>query len=101
MQNRRKHIRVRIRAQVVCIVDSRTFRGVTFNLSQNGIQVEIPELKRNTNVQLAFRLPDSKVIIDALGVVVWCSARRHGIKFKNMGEQSHDSIRHFIERWSV
>ena len=86
-----------VRAQVICIVNAHTFRGVTRNLSESGIQVEISELKRKTDVQLTFRLPVSETIIDALGAVVWCSKRRHGIKFKYMGEQTEDSIRQFIE----
>jgi hypothetical protein len=97
LQNRRKHVRVPIRAHVICIADTRTLRGVTWNLSESGIQVEVAELKRSANVQLTFRLPPLETIIDAFGSVVWRSARRHGIKFKYMGEQSHDSIRHFIE----
>jgi len=59
--------------------------------------VEVAELKRSAKVQLTFRLPISETIIEVLGAVVWRSARRHGIKFKYLGEQSHDSIRHFIE----
>ncbi len=97
LQNRRKEVRVPVRAQVVCIVNTHTIRGVTCNLSQSGIQVEVPELKRKAHVQLSFRLPLSDTIIDALGAVVWRSKRRHGVEFKYMGEQSHDSIRHFIE----
>ena len=90
-------MRVPIRAQVICVVDTHTLRGVTFNLSQSGIQVEVPELKRRTNVRLTFRLPGSQTIIDALGAVVWRLTKRHGIKFKHMGEQSQNSIRRFIE----
>jgi len=97
LQNRRKHVRVPIRAHVICIADTRTSRGVTWNLSESGIQVEVAELKRSAKVQLTFRLPISEAIIEVLGAVVWRSARRHGIKFKYLGEQSHDSIRHFIE----
>jgi c-di-GMP-binding flagellar brake protein YcgR len=100
LQNRRKHVRVPIRAQVTCIVDTRTLRGVTWNLSQSGLQVELPELKRKASVQLTFRLPLSGTIIDALGAVVWRLERRLGIKFKYMGEQSHESIRSFIEEQS-
>jgi hypothetical protein len=93
-------VRVPIRAQVTCIADTRTFRGVTWNLSESGLQVDLPELKRKAIVHLTFRLPFSETIIDARGAVVWRSERRHGIKFKEMGEQSHESIRHFIEERS-
>ena len=90
-------MRVPIRAQVTCIADTRTLRGVTWNLSQSGLQVEVPQLERKASVRLTFRLPRSGTIIDVLGAVVWRSERRHGIKFKYVGEQSHESIQHFIE----
>ncbi len=90
-------MRVPVRAQLICIVNAHTFRGVTCNLSQSGIQVEVPELKRKADVQLSFRLPVLETIIDAQGTVVWHSRKRHGIEFKYMGEQTHDSIRQFIE----
>lgn len=93
-------MRVPIRAQVTCIANNRTLRGVTWNLSRSGLQVEIPELERKANVRLTFRLPVSGTIIDALGAVVWRSEKRHGIKFKQIGEQSHESIQHFIEEQS-
>jgi c-di-GMP-binding flagellar brake protein YcgR len=96
LQNRRKHVRVPMRAQVICIADVQTLRGVTWNLSECGIQVELPELQRKAKVQLTFRLPVSGTIIDALGAVVWRSERRHGIKFQQVGEQSQQSIRDFI-----
>jgi hypothetical protein len=90
-------VRVPIRAQVTCVVDTLTSRGVTRNISQSGIQVELPELKRKANVRLTFRLPLSGTIVDAVGTAVWRSERHHGIKFKYVGEQSLESIQHFIE----
>jgi PilZ domain len=101
LQNRRKYVRVPMRAQVICIADTLTLRGVTWNLSQNGIQVELPELKKKAKVQLTFRLPVSGTIIDALGAVVWRLERRHGIKFRQVGDQSQESIRRFIEQQQV
>lgn len=96
MQNRRKHVRVPIRAQVTCIIKMYTLRGATRNLSENGIQVELPELESRADVQMTFRLPAPDTIIDAFGTVVWHSEKRQGIKFKNIGEQSLASIRHFV-----
>ena len=101
MQNRRRHARYPVRAQVACIAQSQTIRGVTRNVSESGIQVEMPELPRKATVQLTFRLLPSEAIIDVRGVVVWASGRRHGITFKQLGTQSHESIRHFIEQKSA
>ena len=97
LQNLREHLRVPIRAQVTCIADTRTLRCVTWNISQSGIQVETPELRKKANVRLTFRLPHSDTIIEAVGAVVWVSGKRNGIKFKKVGTQSQELIRHFIE----
>ena len=86
-----------IRAQVICIADNRILRGVTWNICQSGIQVEMPALRKEANVRLTFRLPRSDTIIEALGAVVWVTGKRNGIKFKRVGSQSQDLIRHFIE----
>jgi hypothetical protein len=90
-----------MRAQVSCFADKLTLRGVTWNLSQSGIQVELPELNKKAKVQLTFRLPVSGTIIDALGAVVWRLERRHGIKFRKVGDQSRESIRRFIEQQQI
>ena len=94
-------MRAPMRAQVICIAEKLTLRGVTWNISQSGIQVELPELKKKAKVQLTFRLPVSGTIIDALGAVVWRLERRHGIKFRQVGDQSQESIRRFIEQQQI
>jgi hypothetical protein len=96
LSNRRRHTRVPVRAQVTCVVDGQTMRGVSRNLSQGGILVEVGDLKTKDAVQLAFRLPVSGVVVDAVGSVVWGSQRRRGIRFTSMGEQSQQTIRQFI-----
>jgi PilZ domain len=88
---------VPIRTQVTCIANTHTSRGVIWNMSEGGIQVQLPELRKKAKVHLTFRLPVSETIIDVLGTVAWRSDRRHGIKFKYLGKQSADSVRHFVE----
>ena len=70
-QEQRNSARVSMRAQVICIVDSRTTRGVTWNLSRTGIQVENSSVKPKEVVRLSFRLPVSGVAIEAVGTVLW------------------------------
>ena len=97
MQNQREHVRVPIRAQVICIADTQTLRGITWNISHGGIQVEMSGLRKKADVQLTFRLPHSDTIVEARGAVVWVSGKRNGIKFKQVGTQSQDLIRYFLE----
>ena len=57
----------------------------------------MPALRKESNVQLTFRLPHSDTIIEAVGSVVWVTGKRNGIKFELVRSQSQDLIRHFIE----
>jgi CheY-like chemotaxis protein len=96
LENRRRSTRVPIQTDVTCEVGSRTLRGVTWNLSQGGIQVEAGDLRPGAAVRLSFRLPVSGIAINADGTVVWADARRQGIQFTKVSTQNQQSIRDFI-----
>jgi two-component system chemotaxis response regulator CheY len=96
LENRRKYTRVPIRADVACTVGSRAIRGVCWNLSQGGMQVEASGLRPKDAVRLSFQLPISAVTVDAAGIVVWANEQRQGIQFTNVSAQSQQSIRQFI-----
>ena len=57
LENRRRSTRVPIQTDVSCEVGSRIARGVTWNLSQGGIEVEAGDLRPGVAVRLIFRLP--------------------------------------------
>jgi CheY-like chemotaxis protein len=57
LENRRRYIRVPLQAEVVCMVGSRTVRGVTWNLSQGGVQVETADLKPRMRCECLSRCP--------------------------------------------
>jgi CheY-like chemotaxis protein len=96
LENRRKSTRVPIQTEVACTVGSRTVRGVSWNLSQGGMQVEVGNLKPKDAIRLSFQLPVSGVVIDVTGVVVWGSANRQGIQFTSVSAQSQRSILRFM-----
>jgi CheY-like chemotaxis protein len=96
LENRRKYVRAPIQADVTCTVGSRTLRGLTWNLSQGEMQVEVGGLKPRDAVRLSFQLPISAVTVDTAGIVVWANEQRQGIQFTNVGAQNQQSIRQFI-----
>jgi CheY-like chemotaxis protein len=96
LENRRRYTRVPLQADVTCTVGSRTINGVSWNLSQGGMLVEIGGLKAKDPVRLSFRLPISDVVIEAAGTVVWGDEKRQGIQFNNVGPKHQESIRNFI-----
>ena len=75
-------------------------RGVSWNLSQGGMQVEVSDLKPKEAVQLSFRLPVSGVAVDVVGAVAWGEEKRHGIQFTYMGAQSQQSILQYMAEQS-
>jgi CheY-like chemotaxis protein len=96
LENRRRSTRVPIQTDVICEVGSRTVRGVTWNLSQGGIQVEAGDMHPGNAVRLSFHLPVSGIAINAAGTVIWADDKRQGIHFTTMSTQNQRSIRDFI-----
>lgn len=96
LENRRRHVRVPLQTQVICDVGSRKVHGVTWNLSQGGMQVETGNLHTRDQVKLSFRLPVSDVAIDVAGTVVWAGEKRQGIQFTEVSAQNLEAIRKFV-----
>ena len=96
LQNRRRSVRVPLHTELMCSVGMRTVRGVSWNISQTGMLIEVVGLEAGNVVQLSFRMPPSRENIDASGVVVWVGETRQGIQFKNMSGHNQYLIRSFI-----
>jgi CheY-like chemotaxis protein len=96
IENRRRHARVALQTAVVCVTGSRNLHGSTWNLSSGGIQVEVGGLQPGDSVKLSFRLPQSGVTVETIGVVVWAKQQREGIKFTQLSGQSQQAIQEFI-----
>jgi CheY-like chemotaxis protein len=96
LENRRRQQRAPIQTDVTCSVGSQTIRGITWNLSQGGMQVEANGLKPKDLVEVSFQLPVSGIPLDAEGVVVWVTESRQGIQFTNVSPQNERAIRDFI-----
>jgi len=96
LENRRKHTRVPLHTAVTCRVGPRSVQGVTWNLSSGGMQVEVGDLQPGDSVKVSFRLPQSGVAIDAVGVVVWTKEQRQGIQFTKTSAQNQQAIQKFI-----
>jgi CheY-like chemotaxis protein len=96
LENRRKNTRVPLQTEVICIVGARTVHGMTWNLSQGGIQLEVSDLQSKDSVRLSFRLPVSGVSIDATGTVAWARENRQGIQFTTLSTSVQQSIRDYI-----
>jgi len=96
VENRRKYMRVPLHANLSCTVGSRTLNGLSWNVSQGGMQVEVGSLHPGETVLLSFRLPIGDVRIDAAGVVVWTKENRQGIQFTDISPKIQDALREFV-----
>ncbi|HSS96462.1 MAG TPA: response regulator [Terriglobales bacterium] len=95
-ENRRRSLRVPMQTEVTCTVGARSVKGITWNLSQGGMQVEVNDLRPEESVRVSFRLPTSTTMIDVFGVVVWVKPDRQGIKFTKITNQNQVEVRNFI-----
>ena len=96
LENRRRYTRVSFHAAVTCTTGSRTLQGVIWNLSLGGIQVEIGSLQPADSVKLSFRLPESGIVIDAVGTIVWAKEQRQGIQFTKISPKNQQAIQEII-----
>ncbi|MGC1228851.1 MAG: response regulator, partial [Candidatus Sulfotelmatobacter sp.] len=63
IDNRRRHIRVPLTAEVLLTIGSKNLRAVSWNLSEGGMQVEAESLRSRDKVRVSFQLPASEVTI--------------------------------------
>jgi CheY-like chemotaxis protein len=97
LENRRRNVRVPLTTNVTCCDGPRTAHGVTWNISHGGILIDTAaSLKPGDSVRLSFRMPVSGEQIDAMGVVVWTSASRQGIRFTKVSDHNLQVIKNFI-----
>jgi len=97
-ENRRRSNRVSLNSEVTCIVGNRTLHGVTWNISQGGIQLEVFGLQKGDQLKMSFLLPNPATIIQCEGVIVWQQEERQGAYFTSMSLEAQDGIRDFVNR---
>ncbi|HSS98445.1 MAG TPA: response regulator [Terriglobales bacterium] len=97
-ENRRRAVRVPLNTQVTCTVGSRTLEGITWNISQGGIQVEVYGLHKGDNIRLSLLLPQPTVVISAQEVVVWSQDERLGLYFTEMSLEDQEALRTYIKK---
>ena len=95
-ENRRRFNRVSLNSEVTCMVGDRKLYGVTWNISQGGIQLEVLGLKKADQLKMSFWLPDPVTMIQCEGVVVWEQEERQGVYFTSMNLEAQDRIRNFV-----
>ena len=97
-ENRRRSNRVYLNSEVTCRVGDRKLHGVTWNISQGGIQLEVLGLQKGDQLRMSFLLPSPATIIQCEGVIVWEQEERQGVYFTSMSLEAQDGIRDFVNK---
>jgi CheY-like chemotaxis protein len=97
-ENRRRYARVPMQTEVRCCVGRKKMTGTAWNLSQGGMQLEVPDLSPGETVQLSFTLPQPPVGVEAIGLVAWAEKKRQGIHFVKMSVEHQEIVRAFINQ---
>lgn len=98
VENRRRYLRVPLQTKVTCLLGAKTLMGISWNISQGGIQVQVEGLNVGDELRLSLNLPKSGVKLDANGVVVWANDDRQGIQFTKVAPKIQQEIHKFIEQ---
>jgi CheY-like chemotaxis protein len=94
--HRRRSVRVPLNTDVGCTVGEDRLNGVTWNISQGGIQLEVAGLELDDELVMSFILPRLGALIKAHGQVVWAQEGRHGIYFTEMSVECQEAVRAYI-----
>lgn len=97
-ENRRRFTRAPLNSEVTCTVGDKTLRGVIWNISQGGIQLEVAGVQKGDTLAMSFILPRPATLIKAEGVIVWVKEERQGVYFTRMSLEAQDQIRDFVNR---
>jgi CheY-like chemotaxis protein len=97
-ENRRSRTRVPLNTDVACIVDLKQLNGITWNISQGGIQVEVAGLELGDSAGLSFILPQAATVIRLVGSVVWAQDARSGLYFTEVSLEDQEAIRAYVLR---
>jgi DNA-binding response OmpR family regulator len=97
-ENRRRLTRVPLNTNVACTIADATLNGMTWNVSQGGIQLEVARLELGDLVRMSFVLPRPVTIIKAEGLVVWAQEGRQGLYFTEMLVEYQEALRAYILR---
>lgn len=81
---------------MTCVVGGSSLTGVTWNISQGGIQIEVVGLKLGDTVRMSMFLPQPPAAIKAEGLVVWAQEGRQGLYFTEMSVEDQEAVRAYI-----
>jgi len=95
-ENKRRFTRIPLNTKVTCTVGDAPLSGVTWNISQGGIQIEVVGLKLGDTVRMSMFLPQPAAAIKAQGLVVWAQDGRQGLYFTEMSVQDQEAVRAYI-----
>lgn len=93
-EEERRFVRVPLNAEIICTVGSKQLTGVTWNISQGGIQLEVNGLQDGDVVGMSFVIPHA--VVKAQGRVVWAKDDRQGLNFTDMNVESQEAIRAYV-----
>ena len=92
----RRYVRVPLNTDVTCTLAGKELNGLTWNISQGGIQLEVAGLNLGDIVQMSFILPRPASVVKAQGLVVWELDSRQGLYFTEMSIQCQEMIRVYL-----
>jgi CheY-like chemotaxis protein len=96
-RERRRYFRQPVKMPVQLMLDEKTIKGTSTNISEGGIALMLHQaLPKRATPRLQFTLPGTKLAMDVETEIAWADIKGHvGLRFLNLPQSS----REFLEKW--
>jgi DNA-binding response OmpR family regulator len=102
-RERRRNTRVQVQIPVTLRMDAGAGlqRGVTSDLGEGGIAVQLPQRSQNLGpMSVHFALPGTQHTVECIGEVAWENGRQLGIRFVDLHPETCDQLKAWLETHS-
>lgn len=100
LKERRRYFRQPVKMAVKIVLDDKTVKATSTNISESGIALLLREaLPKGATPRLEFTLPDSAAKMEVEAEVVWADVKgRAGLRFHDVPKTSQELLEQWLDR---
>jgi c-di-GMP-binding flagellar brake protein YcgR len=100
LKERRRYFRQPVKMQVIVMLESRTLRATSTNISEGGIALLLREaMPKGAVPHLKFSLPEANLHMEVESEVAWSDTKGlAGFRFRNVPKNSQEALERWLDR---
>jgi c-di-GMP-binding flagellar brake protein YcgR len=99
LKERRRYFRQPVKMLVQVIIDGKTVKATSTNLSEGGIALMLREaLPKGATTHLKFSLPEANLHLEVESEVAWADVKgRVGLRFRNVPQSDQERLEQWLD----